>query len=186
MIIAGHEPVPTWQSSLASSLAEIVSHTPSIEIRSDLKADVLDLMRALFKDYAADIGIDLSFQNFELELLELPGQYQGPRGALVAAFVDDALAGCCAMRPLDTVDYPDACEMKRLFVRKAFRGLGLGRLLAEAILDSARVAGYRSILLDTLSDMEAARAMYEGLGFVEVPPYYHNPISGAHYLKADL
>ena len=76
--------------------------------------------------------------------------------------------------------------MKRLFVRPAFRGLGLGRQLVEATLDCARRKGYDAILLDTLSDMEAARALYEDLGFEEVPPYYHNPIPGAHYLKAQL
>jgi ribosomal protein S18 acetylase RimI-like enzyme len=100
--------------------------------------------------------------------------------------VDGHIAGCCAIRPLETVDYPNACEMKRLYVRQAFRGSGLGRQLAEAVLDAARAAGYRSVLLDTLSDMEAARALYEDLGFKDIPPYYHNPIAGAHYLKVDL
>lgn len=76
--------------------------------------------------------------------------------------------------------------MKRLFVRKAFRGFGLGRQLSEGILDAARQAGYTSVLLDTLDEMESARALYNELGFVEIPPYYHNPIAGAHYLKADI
>ena len=87
---------------------------------------------------------------------------------------------------MDAADYPNAAEMKRLYVRPAFRGLGLGRALAEATLDAARQAGYASVLLDTLSDMEAARALYDDLGFEEIPPYYHNPIAGAHYLKVDL
>ena len=100
--------------------------------------------------------------------------------------MDGELAGCCALRPLDAADYPNAAEMKRLFVRKAFRGFGLGRQLAEAVLDIARQAGYASVLLDTLDDMEAARALYVELGFQEVPPYYHNPVAGAHYLKASL
>ena len=86
----------------------------------------------------------------------------------------------------DAADYANAAEMKRLFVREAFRGVGLGRQLAEATLDAARQAGYACVLLDTLSDMEAARALYTDLGFVEIPAYYHNPIAGAHYLKVDL
>lgn len=96
------------------------------------------------------------------------------------------MAGCCALRPLDNCDYANAAEMKRLFVRKAFRGFGLGRQLAEAMLDVARQAGYDHVLLDTLDDMESARALYTDLGFEEIPPYYHNPIAGAHYLKADI
>jgi putative acetyltransferase len=146
----------------------------------------MDAVREIFREYADGLGVDLCFQEFEQELAGLPGDYAAPRGALLVASVDGALAGCCALRPLDTADYPNAAEMKRLYVRKAFRGLGLGRRLAEAILDAARQGGYSSVLLDTLDDMEAARALYEELGFEEIPPYYHNPIAGAHYLKADL
>ena len=108
------------------------------------------------------------------------------RGALLLAQVEGAIAGCCALRPLDTADYPNASEMKRLYVRKAFRGFGLGRELAEAMLDRARQAGYACVLLDTLDDMESARALYTDLGFEEIPPYYHNPLAGAHYLKVDI
>lgn len=146
----------------------------------------LDAVRTLFLEYAGSLHIDLCFQNFDLELATLPGEYAGPRGGLLFATVNGELAGCCAMRPLDTVDYPNACEMKRLYVRPAYRGLRLGRLLAESILEIARVGGYDCILLDTLSDMEAARALYEELGFESIPPYYYNPIPGAHYLKASL
>jgi putative acetyltransferase len=105
---------------------------------------------------------------------------------LMLATVDGALAGCGAVRPLPDVDYPDACEMKRLFVRRAFRRFGLGRQIAQALIDQAIRAGYSTMLLDTLDDMEAARGLYETLGFVEVPPYYYNPLPGAHYLKVDL
>ena len=90
------------------------------------------------------------------------------------------------MRPLHGVDHSNACEMKRLFVRPVFRRLGLGRQLAEAVVDAARVAGYHHLLLDTLSDMESARALYADLDFEAIPPYYHNPIAGAHYLKLSL
>ncbi len=143
-------------------------------------------MRGIFREYAQGLGVDLCFQQFDQELAGLPGDYQAPRGTLLLATVDGALAGCCALRPLDTADYPNAAEMKRLYVRKAFRGLGLGRQLAEAALDAARQADYACVLLDTLDDMEAARALYEDLGFCAIPPYYHNPIAGAHYLKADI
>lgn len=142
--------------------------------------------QAIFREYAVSLRVDLDFQNFEEELLNLPGDYAAPRGALWLVTVEGDVAGCCGLRPLDSVDYPNACEMKRLYVRPGFRGLGLGRLLADATLDSARMAGYDCILLDTLDTMESARALYAELGFHEVPPYYHNPLAGAHYLKADL
>ena len=140
----------------------------------------------LFREYADSLGLDLAFQNFDDELAQLPGHYAAPRGALLLAYVDGALAGCCALRPLDNADIPNAAEMKRLYVRRAFRGFGLGRQLAETILDAARQAGYASVLLDTLDDMEAARNLYADLGFQSIEPYYHNPIPGAHYLKADI
>jgi ribosomal protein S18 acetylase RimI-like enzyme len=146
----------------------------------------MDGLRELFKNYAHSQAVDLCFQNFEEELRSLPGEYASPRGALLLATVDGEYAGCGALRALDGVDYPNACEMKRLYVSPAFRGLGIGRQLAEAILDAARLAGYDCILLDTLDDMESARALYEDLGFEDIPPYYFNPIAGAHYLKADL
>jgi len=183
-----------------------LADTPAIVLLTPDETAELEATRAIFRDYAASLGIDLGFQNFEQELATLPGDYVEPRGALLLALVDtkDAaamadvplmqraqgglahVAGCCALRPLDTTDYPNAAEMKRLYVRPAFRGLGLGRQMAEAILDAARGAGYACVLLDTLDDMESARALYEDLGFVEVPPYYHNPIAGSHYLKVEL
>ena len=143
-------------------------------------------VREIFQEYAEGLGIDLRFQQFDAELAGLPGDYAEPRGALLLATVDGELAGCCALRPLDTADYPNTSEMKRLYVRKAFRGFGLGRLLTEAILDAARQAGYASVLLDTLNEMDTARNLYADLWFEEIPPYYHNPISGAHYLKVNL
>ena len=146
----------------------------------------METVREIFREYAATLGVDLAFQDFEAELASLPGDYAAPRGHLLLAQVDGAIAGCCALRPLDAADYPNASEMKRLYVRKAFRGFGLGRELAEAMLDQARRAGYACVLLDTLDDMESARALYTDLGFEEIPPYYHNPIAGSHYLKADV
>ena len=159
---------------------------PNIELSYPADAAGLADVRVIFTEYAQGLGVDLCFQRFDEELASLPGDYAAPRGALMLAHVDGALAGCCALRPLDAADYPNAAEMKRLYGRKAFRGFGLGRRLAEAALDAARQAGYACVLLDTLDDMEAARALYTELGFQEIPPYYHNPIAGAHYLKVDL
>lgn len=185
-----------------------LSDTPAVVLLTPDEAHELEAARLIFRDYAASLGIDLDFQNFDQELAALPGEYVEPRGTLLLALVDPAhvrdeagratptlvradgrvahVAGCCALRPLDSADYVNAAEMKRLYVRPGFRGLGLGRQLAEAILDAARGAGYGCVLLDTLDEMESARALYEDLGFAEVPPFYHNPIAGAHYLKVDL
>lgn len=159
---------------------------PDIQLREADGAEALEAARGIFRDYAASLGVDLCFQNFEAELAHLPGDYAPPGGVLLLAWVNGELAGCGAMRPLPEVDYTDACEMKRLFVRPGFRSLGLGRLLAQALLDRALQAGYSNMLLDTLDDMEAARSLYTTLGFEEIPPYYFNPIAGAHYLRADL
>ena len=159
---------------------------PSVTLRTPASDADLQAVRDIFREYADTLGIDLDFQDFESELAGLPGDYAAPRGALLLAEVEGAIAGCCALRPLDTADYPNASEMKRLYVRRAFRGFGLGRELAEAMLDRARQAGYACVLLDTLDDMESARALYTDLGFEEIPPYYHNPIAGAHYLKVDI
>jgi ribosomal protein S18 acetylase RimI-like enzyme len=146
----------------------------------------LDAARGLFTEYAAQLGVDLAFQGFDAELAALPGPYAPPQGALLLALVDGEPAGCGALRPLPEADHPDACEMKRLYVRRAFRRFGLGRQLAQALMDRAVQAGYASMLLDTLDEMEAARGLYASLGFTEVPPYYFNPLPGARYLKADL
>jgi ribosomal protein S18 acetylase RimI-like enzyme len=157
-----------------------------IDLQVPADPSQLDDTRAIFREYAEQLGVDLCFQGFEEELAGLPGDYAEPHGALLLATVDGALAGCGAFRPLPDVDYPNACEMKRLYVRKAFRRFGLGRLLARQLMDRAIEAGFSTMLLDTLDDMEAARNLYETLGFEEIPPYYFNPVPGAHYLKVDL
>jgi len=143
-------------------------------------------VRAILTEYGKSLAVDLCFQDFDEELRTLPGQYAQPSGGFLLALVDGAVAGCGGFRNLPEVDYPNACEMKRLYVRPAFRRFGLGRMLAQGVLDAATQAGYSSMLLDTLDDMEAARGLYESLGFESVPPYYFNPVAGAHYLKAEL
>ncbi|MGL6108876.1 MAG: GNAT family N-acetyltransferase [Rubrivivax sp.] len=147
---------------------------------------LLDATREIFREYANSLAVDLCFQNFDAELADLPGEYAAPAGTLLLAFADQELAGCVAMRGLSDVDHANACEMKRLFVRRAFRRFGLGRLLAQALMERAASAGYSVMLLDTLDEMESARELYASLGFEEVAPYYYNPIPGAHYLKAQL
>ena len=160
--------------------------TPEITLIGPESPASVAAARSLFVEYAGSLGIDLGFQNFDAEVAALPGEYQAPGGALLLALIDGEPAGCGALRALPDADYPNACEMKRLYVRRAFRRFGLGRLLAQQLMDWAARAGYSTLLLDTLDDMEAARGMYASLGFEEIPPYYFNPIAGAHYLKVEL
>jgi ribosomal protein S18 acetylase RimI-like enzyme len=159
---------------------------PDIQLITPESAADWQDARLVLRDYAASLNVDLGFQGFDAELDSLPDVYAPPGGLMLLALIDGAVAGSGAFRPLPDADYPNACEMKRLFVRPAFRRFGLGRILAQALMDRATEAGYSSMLLDTLDDMEAARGLYESLGFVEVPPFYFNPVPGAHYLKAEL
>jgi putative acetyltransferase len=159
---------------------------PRIELVAPTTLLLLDTTRTLFREYAEQLGVDLCFQNFEAELAALPGDYAQPCGSLLMATVDGEAAGCGALRALPDVDHANACEMKRLYVRPAFRRFGLGRLLVRALMDHGIQAGYSNLLLDTLDDMEAARGLYASLGFEEIAPYYFNPIPGAHYLRVSL
>jgi ribosomal protein S18 acetylase RimI-like enzyme len=136
-------------------------------------------VRALFQEYADWLGVDLSYQNFEQELAELPGAYAPPKGAMILAALEERVAGCVALRPLEE----GTCEMKRLYVRPAFQGHGIGRLLAEAIIAAGRERGYDRMVLDTLDPMQAAQALYASLGFREIPPYYHTPLDGVHFME---
>ena len=162
------------------------AHGPHIEVVSAATPEQLDAARKIIREYADSLGVDLCFQNVDGELAGLPGEYAAPAGALMLALVDGAVAGCGAFRPLADVDYANACEMKRLYVQPAFRKYGLGRMIAQSLIDVATQAGYSAMLLDTLDDMEAARGLYATLGFEEIPPYYFSPIAGAHYLKVEL
>ena len=141
---------------------------------------------AILQEYADSLGVDLSFQGFDAELRALSAHYAVPRARLLLALVDGEVAGCGAFVPRDDVDYANACEMKRLYVRRPFRRFGLGRRLAQRLMSDAFQEGYSTMLLDTLDDMESARELYASLGFVDVPPYYFNPLPGARYLKAEL
>ncbi len=143
--------------------------------------DIVEVQR-LFREYAAWVGVDLSFQDFDRELAQLPGDYVAPGGVLFVARVDGKIAGCVAAHRW----HADVCEMKRLFVRDAFRGYGCGRALVEGIIAWARKAGYRRILLDTLPVMDQAQRLYNRLGFEEVAPYRLNPVSGARFLGLTL
>ena len=142
----------------------------------------MDIVRALFREYADWLQVDLCFQDFAAELAGLPGKYAPPRGGLWLARVDGKVAGTVAFRPLAE----DVCEMKRLWVRADFRGIGLGRRLAQTCLAAAREAGYSAMCLDTLGHMTAARALYEDLGFREIPAYYDNPLHDVRYLRCEL
>jgi len=142
----------------------------------------LDEVRRLFREYADSLGVDLAFQDFEREFAGLPGEYVPPRGALLLARWNGEAAGCVALRPLDA----DTCEMKRLYLRDAFRGRGIGRALAEAIVGAARESRYARMRLDSLPSMESAIALYRAMGFREIPPYRANPIAGSTFMELEL
>ncbi|OPL18627.1 MAG: hypothetical protein AVO35_04655 [Candidatus Aegiribacteria sp. MLS_C] len=139
-------------------------------------------VRSLFMEYREFLEEDLGFQHFQEELDSLPGEYAPPVGALLVAGHGGRTAGCVAMRRVDG----KTCEMKRLFVRPAFRGHGIGRALAEAIVNEARAAGYATMVLDTLDRLHGAMNLYESMGFRRTGPYYINPLDGVVYWRMDL
>ena len=159
----------------------------ALEIRAAAGPEDMATLRALFLEYQDWLRVDLCFQDFEAELASLPGAYAPPQGALWLATVDGKLAGCVGFRPHDGAGAGGATsEMKRLWLRPAYRKLGLGRRLAETCIAAARAAGYRTICLDTLSFMDEARALYADLGFHEIPAYYDNPLDDVRYLELGL
>jgi putative acetyltransferase len=156
----------------------------------------IEALRELFKEYAASLSFNLCFQSFEDELARLPGEYAPPSGMLLLGLVDDQVGGCVAFHRLEgemagargeSSPGSDVCEMKRLYVRPAFRGSGLGRELIDSILKCAAAVGYRRMRLDTVpSEMAKAVEIYRKIGFTEIAPYRPNPIPGAKYMELDL
>jgi len=156
------------------SVTEIIRARSSVDIEQ---------ARELFREYSAWVEIDLCFQNFEKELAELPGDYVPPDGRLLLAGHNGQVAGCVALRKLGQ----GICEIKRLFVREAFRGQGLGRRLIESVIREAREIGYECMRLDTLPPkMNDAIALYRSFGFKEIEPYYKNPVPGAKFMELSL
>lgn len=141
--------------------------------------------RVLFLEYAESLGFSLCFQSFDKELAGLPGDYAPPSGRLLLAFADDKLAGCVALHRIGKG--AEVCEMKRLYVRKGFRGHRLGQRLLDRLVEEARAIGYKKIRLDTVTGkMDTAIALYRANGFVEIAPYCANPIPGALYMELQL
>lgn len=153
----------------------------TIEIRPATNTD-LPALRALLEDYVAGLGVDLTFQDFQSEYRDLPGDYAPPRGRLLAASVSGRVRAMIALRPIDET----ICEMKRLYVSPDARGLSLGRALVVRILDDARAIGYRTIRLDTLPQMADAQSLYSKLGFRDIDPYYATPIAGTRFMEMKL
>lgn len=142
----------------------------------------LDHIRELFSEYVHSLNFKLSFQDYENELAELPGEYAPPDGRLVLAIVDGDAVGCIGLRKInDTI-----CELKRMYVRPDFRGKGIGRSLAEIVIEEARKIGYKAMRFDTIDTMKEAISLYRSFGFKEIDPYRHNPMEGAMFMELKL
>lgn len=153
-----------------------------VEICQAESSAELDMIRAMFQEYQEWLGLDLCFQGFQTELATLPGEYAPPRGRLWYVQSGGEAVGCIALKPISET----VAEMKRLYLREAYRGRGLGRFVVERLLAEARSLGYRHVRLDTLPQMGAAIGLYRVLGFREIEPYRHNPVPGALYMELEL
>ena len=146
------------------------------------KKEDLPEVRNLFEEYAGSLGIDLDFQGFAEELADLPGQYAPPEGCLLLALWKGQVAGCVALRKFS----PSICEIKRLYTKPQFRGLGIGRAMCEEVIGWARRSDYERMRLDTLPSMEEAKDLYRSLGFREIEPYRFNPVEDASFMELAL
>jgi GNAT superfamily N-acetyltransferase len=157
-----------------------MAQMPELRLVEVAGGEDLERIRELFLAYSRDLPFDLSFQNFEDELSALPGRYARPTGCMLLAMWTGEPAGCVALRQIGD----GVCEMKRLFVRPALRGKGIGRALAQAIIEEARQIGYKHMRLDTV--LEPAKSLYRSLGFREIPPYQHVPVEGVVFMESEL
>lgn len=146
------------------------------------KDESIENIKELFKEYASSLGFDLSFQDFEEELSNLPGDYSAPQGCLLIAIHNDKISGCVSLRAIDD----NICEMKRLYVKPEFRGFGIGKKLALAIIEKGKDLGYKYMRLDTIEFMEQAIKLYERLGFYDIEAYRYNPIKGTRFMELNL
>ena len=158
------------------------TRSASVGIIHAVTLEKIAAVRELMREYGASLGVDLSYQNFEEELRGLPGDYAPPLGTLLLAMAGEEAAGCVAIRPLEE----NFCEMKRLYVRPAWRSTGLGKRLVLAAIEDAQRAGHHFLRLDTLPTMSAARKLYAALGFLPIAPYYQSPVAGTAFLQLDL
>ena len=162
------------QGTMSNRSLSFIQPTSQVELES---------ARELLREYEASLEISLCFQNFEKELVDLPGKYSPPSGRLLLAYVSNQLAGCIALRKHDS----DTCEMKRLFLRPGFRGKGLGKALVVKIIDEAKSIGYKAMCLDTIpGKMDSAIALYEAMGFQDISPYYDNLAANSRFMRKDL
>ncbi|NJJ69658.1 GNAT family N-acetyltransferase [Clostridioides difficile] len=163
-------------------MADKMAQNITLQFVEEKDLENLENVKLLFTEYSNSLNIDLCFQDFNNELKTLPGKYKKPSGSLILAFVDENLAGCVALKKLEG----KICELKRLYVRNQFRGLKIGKILLEEIIEEAKKFGYTHMRLDTLPSMKSAQGLYEKFGFYDIEPYTYNPIERARYMELKL
>ena len=154
----------------------------SVDIIKVVSKEHINIIRELFQEYADSLGFSLDFQNFDKELNSLPGDYAAPEGCLLLAYTGNQVVGCVGLRKISE----GICEMKRMYLREEYRGKGIGKKLANRIIQEARQIGYKRMRLDTISTMVEAIHLYKSMGFKEIEQYYYNPIEGTKYMELKL